>query len=245
MIKFDDILNLIERCKVPYVRITDAHGNKIIDVENTTVSATVTELQDLEPMLKSYGKLSVSATNDAGAKANYKGAYKWVMYFEKPGTPQIPGISGLGWGMGAPPGYVSTDVMNAKLETIQKENEWNKKFAELEKKITGGNEIDKYIGYAPMLMSMLGHDDAKIEKMVKWHVMTSNKPGTVAFVPPTNTLTFKDVEAMTPEQKNEKIQTLLDSLSSKVSAEHMILLLEAIDKKPELAEKAVGMLSML
>lgn len=250
MPNFENIIDLIRRCKTPNIIVSDMYNNKIICIENNTENATIQELEGMEEMLKGYGKLQITGATESQQKSNYKGAYKWLLIFDKAIASNqmngMPGMTGIGWGQ-APPGFVSNDVMMAKLESIQKDIAHAKEIAELKKSLEKPeDQIEKYMGYAPMMMSALGHSDEKVEKMIKWYAM-SKMNGTnqsMAFVP-TNTLTFKDIEKMTPEQKNAKIQALLNSLGTKVSAEHMILLLEAIDKKPELAEKAVNMLSML
>lgn len=246
MPNFEEIKELIKKCNTPYIQVKDAAGNKIISVETASVALTLRDFDAWENMLRSYGKLEVIGSETP----NYKGAYKWILIFDKPANNQMSGMpqnfSGMNWG--APAGFVSIEVMNEKIATLVKENEWNKKFAELEAKINNKkdpDQIEKMIGYVPMIGSALGWGDEKIEKMVKYYAMSQGASKGMAFVPPKNTLTFKDVEQMTPEEKNAKIQSLLDSLGTKVSAEHMILLLEALDKKPELAEKAVSMLSMI
>jgi len=238
MINFSDITELIAKCKTPYVRICDLHGNKILVIENTTVNATIKELENFESMLKAYGKLEVYGATIEQYKSNYKGAYKWILSFDsKKDSQQSTQITGNNWGQ-SPVGFVSVDVMNAKLNEIQKEHEWNKKFAELEKKFEKPeDDFKKYIGYAPLIMGILGIADDKIEKVVKFNNL--NTVPSMAYVPPTNTLTFKDIEPMTSDEKNQKIQTLLDSVASKISAEHMIMMLESIDMSPVLCEQTI------
>lgn len=58
-------------------------------------------------------------------------------------------------------------------------------------------------------------------------------------------LSGAEIDKLTPAQQNLKIQELIEQLSEKISAEHFILLLEALDKNPALAEKAINFLPML
>lgn len=240
MMTFENIVDLVQRLKTPYIRISDMHGNRIISIEETNnVSATLKELNTLEPLLKAYSKLEVVAASAEVFKCNYKGAYKWLLSFsqEKPGT----SISGPQQIWGAPPaGYVSNEVMMAKLETIQKQMEWEKEKMELQRK----DPIKDYLPLIPVMLTVMGYPADNVNKlntaMMGYTKQYDQKP-----TEPTVTLTFKDVEKMSEDEKNERIEFLMTSLAGKVSAEHMILLLEALDKKPELAVKAINLLPML
>lgn len=234
MIEFKNVLELMEKCKTPNVIITDLHGNKIYHIENTTVSSTVNELEHLEPVLKSYGKLQFKAAGkgENQKNANFKGGYQWTVFFDK--TPINTQLQPNNWMGAAPPGFVSNDVMMAKLEKIQSDIEWGKKLQEAENKNQG---IGQVLPLMPYVMQMFGKSDTEI---IKAQTQSQAMAGA-----PKNTLTFSDVEKMTSEQKNNKIEKLMESLADKVSAEHMILLLEALNNKPELAIKAINFLPML
>lgn len=247
MMKFDDIVTLIEKCKTPYLRICDLHSNKILSIENTTINATIKEFQDYEEMLKAYGKLEIAAATPEMFKSNYKGCYKWMLVFVNKSKDAMAGMPNnyMQPTNAIPVGYISNEVMMAKLETLQKQMEWNKEKAELERKAEKDKDgLAQYMPLAPFLMSAMGKTDEQIGAMMKWAAM-SNSIGFKSGKPPTNTLTFKDVEKMSDEAKNKKIEELMAELADKISAEHMILLLEALNKKPELAEKAINFLPHL
>lgn len=238
MMTFQNIVDLVERFKTPYIRISDMHGNRIACIEETNnVSATLKELVALEPVLKAYGKLEVVAATNEVFKASYKGAYKWLLVFEQEKT-NNNSVQGLQQNWGLPPvGYVSNEVMMAKLETIQKQFEWEKEKAELKRK----DSIKEYLPFLPAMLTIMGYPADNVNKI-------NAAMGTIGAIKKEEkpiTLTFKDVETMSEEDKNNRIETLMNSLAGKISAEHMIILLEALDKKPELAIKAVNLLPML
>lgn len=242
MMTFENIIDLVTRLKTPYIRISDMHGNRLVSIESTNnVSATLKELNAIEPLLKAYGKVEVVAATVEIFKASYKGAYKWLLMFE-PEKQLSQGIAGVQqWGA-APVGYISNEVMIAKLETMQKQFEWEKEKAELKRK----DSLKEYMPLIPVLLTVMGYPADNISKlntaMGSMGYTKTNNEGK----PESNiTLSFKDVEKMSEDDKNSRIEQLMGSLAGKISAEHMILLLEALDKRPELAEKAINFLPML
>lgn len=250
MINIKDIYSLLERNKTPYVRVQDCHGNKIIAFEeNKNVQHTISELKDCEEMLKAYGKLEIIATDEDGKKANYKGAYKCIVFFDKEAKNNnqwgFPAQQQQQWGMsGIPSGYVHNDTLQAMLgmEKLKYEIELLKN-KEKDKKDSG---LSEYLPLAPYLLSAMGKSPSEISSMMLMSNM-ANTPNNGAISGPSNTLTFEDVQKMGNEDKNKKIDELMTSLSAKpgVTADHMILLLNKLNEKPELVAKAVGMLNML
>lgn len=252
MINIKDIYNLLERSKTPYVKVEDYNGNKIVAFEeNTLVSRTIQELQECEDMLKAYGKLQIVAGDETCKKANYKGAFKWIVFFEKEpknnnqwGYPAQQQQQQQNWGMsGVPNGFVHNDVLQARLD--MEKLKYEMELLKLEKKKDSG--LTEYLPLAPYLLSAMGKSPADISSMMMMSNMASNPTNGTINGAPTNTLSFQDVSTMSNEEKNSKIDELMTSLSSKpgVTADHMIMLLNKLNEKPELVAKAVGMLNML
>jgi len=232
MIKFDELYTLIEKLDVPCIKITDYANNIIMRFENSNSAIeTINEIKQVEPMLQSYGKIIVHGGTAAECKANYRGSYKWNVGETKTSTPAV--INGApGNFFNAPPGYIHQDLMAAKLEAIQKDIQHEREIRTLTEK--KGFDFEKMIPFIPAIMSGLGFADEKVNKVIQYSKISqgSNAMGEI----PTNTLTFKDVEKLSAEEKNKKIQTSIDSLSEKISAEHFVLLLEYVDKNPALAD---------
>jgi hypothetical protein len=246
MIKIEEVCNLIEKFNTPCIKICDLHNNTIMRFEDCSdASDCVAQLRAFESVLSNYGKVIIFAGNAKQAEASYRHAFKWSVLTAPEGakniTPQVA------TNFSAPHGYIHQDIMALKLEAIQKEIKHERELRELKEAQKDATGFEKYIPFIPAVMAGLGWGDDKIERMMKYGAQGKAMGATIGWnkTEATNTLTFKDVEKMTPEEQVKKIQDLLDSLSTKVSAEHMILLLSAIDKKPELAEKAVNFLPML
>lgn len=245
MIRIEDAYNLMITLKTPHLSISDFNGNKIMVIDyNDTPEQTIEELKELVPMFTNYGKINIRAGTDAIKKGLFSGAFKWVVFFDKPVAQANQNFAGHQWQQNQyqqPANYVHNDVVKAQIDLIKAQMDFKFKEMEMAHKKEGP---EQYIPFMPYIMSALGKSDEQIGSMMKWHAVSGSmgfKQGEL----PTNTLTFSDVEKMSDKQKNEKIEKLMSSLATKVSAEHMILLLEAIDKKPELALKAVNLLPML
>ncbi len=261
MITFEDACKLIEKQKLSCVRVFDFSGNNLLAIEETRNAAqTVEELRSWEPMLCGYTKITIKAATDEQKKANYKGAYTWIIGFTKGAAATTPAMPGAFSQMSAlkeffqmfqmmqsMSGLGGSSELATKVKELELKHEYEKKMRELEDKHK--DPVDKYGHFAPMLLSMMGKKDEEIEKMMKWTMMGKNfqnaNPATISGPPTTTTLTFSDVQRMTPEDKNKKIEDLIEAILKKVNWQDFTKLLAKFDEKPELVVTAINALPML
>lgn len=238
MISFENLIALIKECKTPYIRIFDHYGNPLFSFDDDRdIEATVKKLQHVAPMLENCGKCTVQGATENIKKASWRGAYKWQVSFAAAPMGQQKNDFGynMNWNMGmVPKGYVPESMMSLQMQHFKEMSEVKLKMMEMQMQMNNSRYpippeylpyIGKFLGWSPD--EMRGLAGASLQTKIN---------GTPEVH---STLRFKDVQKMSAEEKIKKINELLTQLESKVSAEHMILLLEALNEKPELADKAV------
>lgn len=261
MISFESALKLMEDRKLCCVKICDMHDRPIISFDDyKDVTQTVQQLRSYEELICGYGKVIFKCGTEAQKNGNYKGAAIWTVTFTKPGAvanalpvtsfspmnqlKEMLTMMQLMQGMGI--GAQNNNPMALELEKLKLQMEHEKKLRELEKQ--NEDPFMKYGHMAPIVMSLMGKDDASIEKMIKWGMMGKNMTqGTPAtqISGTSTTLSFSDVDRMTDPERDKKICDLIAAVLTKVNADHFIQLLKKLAEKPILAVTAVNALSMI
>lgn len=249
MIEEKDIYRCIEENKAPYVRIYDMNKNCLhIYDESTDVEQTINHLQAMLPMFKGYGKIIVNCATIKMKSNNWFKSYYLNLHFEKaPGVPAVAGPQQMTpWQM--PAGYIHNDVMMAKLAQIEASNKHALEMFKMELKMKENvdndpaKQIEKFFPYALYAMGKPVDEIAKVTQAIR---IGNANLGTSAITTPTNSLTFKDLEAKPSEEKQNQFQHLVDSVSKKVSIEEMIMLYSEIDKDPTLVQTALQAIPLL
>ncbi len=207
----------------PYIRIYNMQRERIYTFENEDVEATIQQMETLMPYISSYGRIIVEAATDKAKKANYASSFKWNCEFEKPAGAAIAGPVNP-WGA-IPPGYISNEVMMAKLEVLTQQMASNRTIDDLNRRLAEKDKEDpmgKIEKLAPALMFLAGKPLNEIQQFASLY-KTGSVPGGIAG-PPGNTLTFSDVKALPDAEKAAKCQALANELAGYISIEHMIIL---------------------
>lgn len=249
MIEEKDIYMCIEENKAPHVRIYDMNKNCLhIYDESTDVEQTINHLRAMLPMFKGYGRIIVNCANIKMKANNWSKSYYLNLHFEKaPGVPAVVGQQQMTpWQM--PAGYIHNDVMMAKLAQIEASNKHALEMFKMELKMKENvdndpaKQIEKFFPYALYAMGKPVDEIAKVTQAIR---IGNANLGTSAITTPTNSLTFKDLEAKPSEEKQKQFEHLVDSVSKKVSIEEMIMLYSEIDKDPSLVQTALQALPLL
>ncbi len=260
MIKFADIPKLLKELNTPHVVIRDTNDQKIFDISNKSVEPTIKKLEELKNVLKSYGRIYISAADDNIVKGRWKGAYCWEVAFSDDASPAI----------GAQPvtaNPAATEQVH-KLEMKLKEMEWEKKQDEklkaLEEKFDKKNKGNfNPAMLIPIVGEVLGMDSTKVDKYMKIFA------GSDTYTPPATSLAgqaTKLTREMTPEEQEkmqtainteiekifnktgaEKIHTLmaeLNKLHEKTSPDTIIELISGLNKNPKYIEMALNFIKM-
>ena len=223
-------------------------------------------MKEVMPAYVGYEKVNIWAANSKQFAANYKGCCKWAVELSKKGDKAVGATvmqnnSSFFGGMPewlvkhmffnnqnnnqVPAGYVHEGVVQAQIEMLKQQMNYNTELAKIQK----ANE-DPVLKYAPLaekftpaLMYMMGKPAGDIATMMSL-MGTSNMKGAPQ-IGSTTKLSFEDVSKLSSEEKNNKIEELMNKIAAdqKVSAEQMILLLNAIVENPALVDLALNFLA--
>lgn len=232
MIEEKDIYKCVEDNNAPHIRLFDMNKNLLHTYdEDDNVSTAIDHLKVVLPMYKGYGKIVVNCATPAMKQRRWTGSYHMTCVFDKAAA-QIGGPQMTPWNM--PAGYIHNDVMMAKLSMIEQSNKHALEMFKIELKMKEAandkedpaKQIEKFFPYA---LYAMGKPLDEIQK-VTTAIRIGNSNLSAAGAAPTNTLTFKDIEAKPSDEKQKQFQQLADSISKKVSIEEMIMLYDVIDK---------------
>jgi hypothetical protein len=265
MIQIADLYTIIEKQKTPHILVVDSSNIKVFEVNAVSPKGAIDELREMENQFRQgFGKLTFKCATPGQKQAGYKGACVWHVGFgtvtDNTGkvtqpvgafsqmkdmlecmqlmkTMQQPEI---------PIGYVHPEVAKAQAELEKKKAE-----LELEKyKLLVNNDdpVKKYGSLAPIFLSALGKTPAEIKEMISMSAMMHNAQNgmnrAAGTVLSTDNITgeFKDLQNVTVEDKNARIEKAMQKLAETVSAEEMVILTESLAKNPQLASQAVLMI---
>lgn len=260
MITFENACQLMEDNKFCCCRIYDMRNNLLLALDDETNHVkTIEKVRSYESMLCGYGKIIFKVGSELLKSGNFKGAAIWTIGFQ--GANAAPHniannsqspisqmkemfqLFGMFQTMGFA-GNTGNNRLELEIEKLKMQHEHDKVLRDLLKK--NEDPIDKHGYLAPVILSAMGKKDEEIEKMMKWMVMGkqfqsgNNAAPAVGFAP--TLLTFQDVDRMTNDQKDQKIESLISQVLTKVNAEDFIKILKKLEEKPELAITAVNFL---
>lgn len=250
MPKVTEIQKMMEDQNTSYIRIYDMNGNRIFVIEENNVAAAISKMDTLMPFISSYGKIVIEAATQGIKNQNYKQAFKWNCEFDKATTVGTTGHTNM-WKI--PDGFVSNDVMLAKLETIQKEIALNRQIDDLQRQMKEKDKDDPtkmFEKLAGPILYMMGKPVEEIQKLGSlYSTGIAGPPAAAAGTAKTHTLTMKDVEGGTLQDKQKKLDELLVEMSKYASVEQMIIIFDAFVKKcrenPETPIKIMNFLPMI
>ncbi len=211
----EQIFTLIESNKITIVRIDDFAGNKLAEVETTSPTTTINELEQLLPNFASYKKLVIrgkKGTHDTP----WTNGVKWQFEFDgvQSDSSKIAGLP-LSTGIGA------QEHIQMVIGMMKENNELTKQL--LETKIKAENQDPaKWIPLIEIAAKMFGGQELRAASIA----------GTE------NNLQFGDVEKMSNDQISEQIQERLISLSKKINGSDMLKIVISLDDNPNIATQS-------
>lgn len=246
MIKEEDLYKLMQENKAPHVRLFDMSKQLLITSDDhKDVDSSIDHLKTIFPMFKGYGRLIVQTCTDNMLARRWQGAFSYTLVFDK-AAPAIGTTQQFSpWQM--PPGFVSSEVMLAKLESLEKQFSYSKQIDELNRKIAEKDkedplkQIEKIAPWAMFAMGKSMDEISKVSTMMRIGNANISSSGNT----PTNTLTFVDLDRKPMGEKEKIFEGLVRSIEKKVSIEEMIQLYQAIDQDPTLVQTALQALPLL
>lgn len=244
----DQIETLIKHHGTKCIRVYSNGGNLIVSEEGGTDNC-LNILKKFKDVLSSYGTVEVWAGN---TPTNWKSCNKWQLNYNN-NTPtahvgavvqnsnpwdffnQMPAeLRGQIFGTNKNnDNELQLKLFEAKLEAIKIENDYKFKIHQLE----NSNPLEKYGGYAPLIMKTLGWKTEEIKETMGLMYTGKVKGSPAAVAEVKNVVDFNSVitniNSMDEANKNDKIEELLKKIPDKVSAEYMILLLEIFTNADE------------
>ena len=218
------IYEMMEAQQTPNVRIWNMNREKLFLFENDDVESTKQQMETLLPYISSYGKVIVEAATKVMKVRNWTGAFKWTCQFEPPAGGVIAGPLNP-WTAGIPAGYVSNDVMMAKLELIQSEMRHTREMDALKtqmKESSNADPMKQLEKIIPAALYLFGKPMDEVQKIAGLYQTAGT--GAIAGPPGTHILTFSDVQKLPDAEKQTKCQELANELAKYVSLEEMIIL---------------------
>lgn len=228
MPKLEQIKELMRSHKTGYVRVYDSQDNRLCCIEPGDVEDAISQLEQQLPYFSTYGRLQVEAANQSIKNRKYQDAFWWNLDQDRAAAAQETNSVGK-----IPPGYVHQDLLAKEIAILNLKFEHEKELRKLQdqaKEKENANPINMIKEAAPMILYAMGKKPEEIATVVGY---LNAKPGQMpqAIAGPPNTLVFKDVSSLSTEQKHAKLQAALDELANNCSLEHMIMLVEGLNKK--------------
>ena len=268
MIPVKEIYDVIRtQGEVCFLRVQDINGNKLFDFSGANTQDVVSQLESNEKQIKHYGKVIVRGATKGQHQAGYKGANWWIVKYDEQAAQTATGatvaaadpfaqmvsmmsamkmLNEMNGNEHNKIGYVHPEVAAAKIALATKEKELE--FEKYKIQMNADDPIKKYGALAPMVLSAMGKSPEEITKLINMSAMMHqaqngmNKAAGVVLSTDNVTGEFKNLQTVTPEEKNTRIEKALTELAGKISAEEMLILVESLNKKPEFATQAVIML---
>jgi hypothetical protein len=259
MITPDQICEIVLKQKLPYVRIEDLAGHCLYTIEDTdNPDNTAATLRDTLKYFTQYGSLKIKLATETEHRGNFRGANQYTVKVSE--NSPVKAAGALTAVPVNDPVHQFTSMMqmvamfnnmagvnrnsDIELEKLKLQFELDRQRREWAK--LDEDPIKKYIGAAPLIMSAMGMKQEVITATLQQMANTDqmfNKPaqlatsmsGTATQTLETDAPTkFEDLQKISLEEKNTRIQNLLDKVCAKVSAEEMIIILETIEMQPAL-----------
>lgn len=227
---FDDAIKLMEDGKYTHLKVVDTDGRRVLDLEGETNTTLIEKLKPYQNILSSYGKVKFILATDSIFKQNWKDAYNWTVTFTGANaTPQIntQQMGGFGSGMVSQ----SEALLMAQLAGMQKQLEFNEKFAELNRKIDATKNNSPYDKYLPLLGMFTDIDEQKLKNMM---LLSSISGGGQNFqqINGLNDATKHVVGTDEEKKLVEEVEKELEKLTEKVHISSIHEFLKALNDNP-------------
>lgn len=241
---FDQACNLIQEQDIKYLKIEDFNKRRLLSLSDETAPQLVQKLQAFKDSLSGYGKVIFICADEKCKNSSWRDALHWqvtissVTPIVQPGANmQIPGA--------IPAGYISASeaLMQAKIAELTLQMNFEKRFAEMEKKHgVKPSTADEILKYMPMLGLVMDIDEKKLTQMMGLASLQSTMQGGsnsqqngIAGLGDKIQETKLTVETTEAENQTlDKIENNLAELATKVSMDDILLLIETLNKKPQL-----------
>ncbi len=232
---FAKAIELLKDGNYTNVRVFDIGNKKILDLEGASSELLIDQLEKYKDTMASFGKVTFHVATAAQKAQNWKDFFSWPVTFSGAAGNNLPSPYPTHM-----PGYISATEANlmAQLEGMKKENEFNKRFDELNKKL---DDKDNFVKYAPLLPLLGLFIDIKPEKQAAMASLASlagamnNNNNTVQTgingLVPTNKA---EVKGTAEEQAQIKsINDNLEKLSEKIPVASIEEFIRTLVEKPE------------
>jgi len=234
MPKINEIRELIRSHITPYIRIYDSQDNRICTIETGDVESAISQLDQMLPYFSTYGRLKVEAANQSIKNRKYQDAFWWNLDQDRPAAAQDTG-NAIGK---IPAGYVHEGTLAKEIAILNLKFEHERELRKLQDEAREKEKSDpvKMIkDNAPMLLYALGKPLEEIAKVTAFlNTPQGQMPQAIAGPPAqpgSHTLVFKDVSSLSTDEKHAKLQGGMDQLAGNCSLEHMIMLVDGLNKK--------------
>lgn len=231
MINFDIVEKLMLDRNLPCVKVSDWNNSKILEITDfEQAPAAVEKLKEYKELLDGYGRVKIKLGTQKQCNGNWSGALELECKTGGNNVTPTPnmGLAGHYNHYSIPQNFVPTEVMEAKLEALRKEMEWNAKFQQLEAKLNQDKGIaDSLLSKEnlPYIMAAMFPDNPNISKLAGRNDA------------PVNNNLDPNLE-----KKLNRINELMGSIADKVKLDDLILLLTKVNENPGLVQQALNFL---
>lgn len=255
---FEEVKHIIKQLNVVNVKITDTNGKKVMQFfDELSPENLIAKLDGFAPTLQTYGRLTFIGATAAQFKQNWKDCYQWPVVFST-----IPAhLTSTNEPQKINQGYVSHNeaTLMAQLAGLQMQMDFNKKIADLEKKIDGGKEkesqwervIDKYF---PMVAPQFGitMSPEQMDSAMKYYQMQAMMNGKMMPPVQNNGMAGLNIQTNTnpsiqqteeEKQTEDEIVKELTALSEKTSDQKLLTLIKALNNNPAYVDMAINFMN--
>lgn len=232
------ISDMIEYHNLGYVRIQTYNNDLVFEPKTKNAQAVVNELAENAPMLKEYSKLEVMAKKDNDTP--WSKAFVWQLSFPKADEGKAVTVAGM------PDNSLIAGIYD-KMFQIQKSAS-EEKLSLMEKMMSMNTEVFKVQnqtnminGAMPWLAGMMGWKPEDIAKFSAMQQMQM-QPNKVAGIPGMHTsanagatvpLTSEQINKLTEDERNTKINEELEALTKNIKGSEMLALLNRMNTDPQ------------
>lgn len=241
---FEQACKLIEEQEITHLKIEDFNKKRLLSLSDETAPQLIVKLQAFQDALSGYGKVIFICADDKCYRSSWRDALHWQVTISNINPIASPGAN-LTPNNAIPHGYVSASeaMLQAKIAELTLQMNFEKRFAELEKKNgVKPSTADELLKYMPMLGLVMDIDEKKLTQMMGLaslqNTMQSGNgtqqngiAGLGDKIQETK-LTVETTEA--ENQTLDKIENSLVELTTKVPMDDILLLIDTLNKKPQL-----------
>lgn len=255
---FDNLKQQITVNGYCLARVHDSANNLLWTCDANSPELLLEQIENMKPLFMAYGTVRMKLGKEKDKGNGLTWGVNWKVHFPGAMAPIQPGmqmqvhqqqqqspfaqmlemmkIMQLMQSMQQPvkTSGIDQDYLEKRLKLAEERHK-----LELEK-ARSSDEFDKYLPLAPIAMSAMGKSTGEIKELMQLAALGKMKSLPVNGTPSAVTSEALDtIRKMSNEDKNAAITQAWDELTTKLDAETMLLLLQTLNKKPELAQKAV------